>query len=276
MAMLLAEKTFAAGDTLINYAEGPESEGPAILMLHGMTSDWLGFRDLMSRLAGDWRSYACDLRGHGKSGRARDGYRLLDYARDIRQFMANVSGPTVLLGHSLGALTALVCAAEEPVLTRGLVLIDPPVYVRNTPVGIHPGVEDWFGWVYETMKDNPSLDEVMEACRLREPDADEGELQTMAVRVSRVDPAAVEAALGGRMGEGADMEAAFRKLPCPMLVLRGEWKYGACVRDEDADWIHAAAPAARIVQIRGGTHGFLWEKPDETFALIKDFLQPLA
>ena len=64
----------------------------------------------------------------------------------------------------------------------------------------------------------------------------------MAVCVSRVDPVAVGAALGDRMGEGADMDAALRKLRCPTLVLRGEWKYGACVRDEDADWIHAAAP----------------------------------
>ncbi len=258
----------------INYAEDP-GPGRAIVMLHGMTGDWLGFRDLMLRLSGQWHSYACDLRGHGKSGRDEGKYNLVDYERDTLSFLEKVSGPAVLLGHSLGALTALLCAAEKTDMARGLILLDPPVYVRNAPVGIHAGVGDWFGWVHETMKDHPAQDQVMEACRLREPDADESDLQAMALRVSRVDAGTVGAALENRMGEGVDMDAALKKLRCPTLVLRGEWKYGACVRNEDAAWIQENAPAARIIQIPGGTHGFLWERREETTELIRDFLKTL-
>jgi pimeloyl-ACP methyl ester carboxylesterase len=288
--MILSEKTFDNGAIAINYAEAPYAggygaegsgeRGPvapwSIVMLHGLTADWLGFRDLMSRLSKRWHSYACDLRGHGKSGRDDGRYNLVDYKRDILSFLEKISGPAVLLGHSLGALTALLCAAEKPEMARGLILLDPPVYVRNAPVGTHSGVADWFGWVYETMKDRPALDQVVDACRLREPDSDEEELRAMALRVSHVDAGTVGAALEGSMGVGVDMDAALKQLRCPTLVLRGEWKYGACVRDEDAQWFHALAPFVQVVQIRGGTHGFLWEKAEETRGLIEEFLQTLG
>jgi len=273
--MDLTERTFRTGTMTINYAEGPDA-GPAIVMLHGMTGDWQGFQGLMSRLAGEWHAYACDMRGHGKSSRGADSYRLLDYEGDVLAFLEEVSGPAVILGHSLGALIALLCAADRPGLARGLVLLDPPVYVRNSPVGTHSGVEDWFGWVYRTMKDGPAFDRVMEECRLREPDADEEELRAMALRVSRVAPGTVGAALSDRMGDGADLEAALKRLRCPTLVIRGDWKNGACVRDEDADWIRANAAAARIVRISGGSHGFLWERSEETTGLIREFLKTLS
>jgi len=269
--VLLLEKIFDTGELTINYAEGPGSGRP-IVMLHGMTGDWLGFRDLISRLSGLWRAYACDLRGHGKSDRGGGRYQLSDYERDVLSFLEKVTGPAVLLGHSLGALTGLLCAAHRPELALALVLLDPPVYIRNAPVETHPGVGDWFSWVNETMKAQPTFDHVVEACRLREPDADENALRTMALRVSRVDPGAVELALRGEMGDGADMEIALKSLRCPTLVLRGEWSCGACVREEDAGWMQNMAPAARIVQIPGGSHGFLWENAEATRRLIEDFL----
>jgi pimeloyl-ACP methyl ester carboxylesterase len=276
--MLLTEKTFDTGEISINYAESNGTASPgagrAIVMLHGLTGDWLGFRSLMSQLSEEWHAYACDLRGHGKSGRGAQ-YGLLDYQRDILAFLEKISGSAVLLGHSLGALTALLCAAARPDLTRGLILLDPPVYVRNAPVATHAGATDLFRWVHETMKSRPALSQVVAACRLREPEADESRIQALALRVSRVDPGTVGAALEDRMGDGVDMDAALRKLRCPTLVLRGEWKCGACVRDEDAQWFHDLAPAARVVQIAGGTHGFLWERAEETGSLVKEFLHSL-
>jgi pimeloyl-ACP methyl ester carboxylesterase len=272
--MALTEKTFATGELAINYAERPGTRR-AIVMLHGLTADWLGFRGLMMQLSAEWHAYACDLRGHGKSGRGAE-YGLLDYERDLLAFLEKISGPAVLLGHSLGALIALLCAAQRPDLAQGLVLLDPPVYVRNAPVATHAGASGLFRWVYETMKDRPTFDQVVEACRLREPGADEARIQATALRESRVDPGTVGAALEDRMVDGADMDAALKRLRCPALILRGEWRYGACVRDEDALWFQALAPAARVVQIAGGTHGFLWERAEETGRLIGEFLQSLT
>jgi len=271
---VLTEKTFRTEEMTLNYADAPGA-GRAAVMLHGLTADWLGFRGLMTELGASWHPYACDLRGHGKSGRQAGKYRLNDYVRDIVLFLEHVSGPAVLLGHSLGALVSLVCGAERPGLVQALVLLDPPVYVRNSPVATHAGASGLFRWVRDTMRDGPAFDQVVEACRLKEPEADESRIQATALRVSRVDPGTVDAALTDTMGEGVDFDGVLRKIRCPMLVLKGEWRCGACVREEDALWLKAMVPSARIIQIPGGTHGFLWERAEETANLIKEFLEEL-
>ena len=111
---MLLEKTFDTGELTLNYAEGPAS-GPPLLLLHGLTGWWPSFQPLMPHLMPTWHIYACDLRGHGKSGRVADRYRVTDYVRDIVTFLRQQIGtPTVLLGHSLGALTALFCDGILP------------------------------------------------------------------------------------------------------------------------------------------------------------------
>lgn len=77
-----------------------------------------------------WRAVAIDLRGHGESPRMSGGESVADLAGDVYETVAGNLSPgeriDVLLGHSLGALTALVLATEHPGLMRRLVLEDPP------------------------------------------------------------------------------------------------------------------------------------------------------
>ncbi len=40
--MMLVEKSFDTGEVVLNYAEGPDN-GPPILFIHGITSNWLNF-----------------------------------------------------------------------------------------------------------------------------------------------------------------------------------------------------------------------------------------
>ena len=122
---MLREKSFDTGELTLNYAEGPAS-GPPLLLLHGLTGWWQSFQPLIPRLTPTWQIYACDLRGHGKSGRVADRYRLTDYVQDIVTFLRQqIITPTILLGHSLGALTALGAAADLPQRVHALVLLDP-------------------------------------------------------------------------------------------------------------------------------------------------------
>lgn len=65
---MLSEKTFDAGAVSVNYAEGPRS-GPPLVLLHGVTSRWQAFLTMMPVLAQRWHVVAADLRGHGRSGR---------------------------------------------------------------------------------------------------------------------------------------------------------------------------------------------------------------
>lgn len=62
-----------------------------------------------------WYALSLDLRGHGESGWSETGsYRLGDFAGDLRAVLASLGRPATLVGASLGGMTALVVAGEEP------------------------------------------------------------------------------------------------------------------------------------------------------------------
>ena len=83
---MLSEKTFDTSDLTISYAEGPAS-GPPIVLLHGLTLDKESYQVLVPHLTPDWHLYACDLRGHGKSGRVAGRYLMADYIADTVTFL---------------------------------------------------------------------------------------------------------------------------------------------------------------------------------------------
>src|SRR5438477_7626371 len=75
------------------------------------------------------RTFAFDARGHGESDRAPT-YRFLDFGNDAVAFLGTVvREPAVVIGHSLGAMTAIYAAANSPQLTLGAVLLEPPLYL---------------------------------------------------------------------------------------------------------------------------------------------------
>jgi len=71
-----------------------------------------------------------DLRGHGDSPRAEYGLTLDDLTEDLHEMALELLGRgeriDVLLGHSLGALTALRLCGERGDLVERLVLEEPP------------------------------------------------------------------------------------------------------------------------------------------------------
>ena len=71
---MLKERTFDANGVAINYAEGPPS-GPPLVLLHGGGDRWQHFLPILPSLVMRWQVYALDLRGHGKSGRVPGQYR---------------------------------------------------------------------------------------------------------------------------------------------------------------------------------------------------------
>jgi pimeloyl-ACP methyl ester carboxylesterase len=77
-----------------------------------------------------WHAVGVDLRGHGGSPRANYGLTLDDLTEDLYETASGLLGPAekidVLLGHSLGALTALKLCGEHGDFAERLVLEEPP------------------------------------------------------------------------------------------------------------------------------------------------------
>lgn len=110
-----------------------------VVALHGLTASYMSFVGVAEQLAGRCALFALDLRGRGDSEKPEAPYGFAQHARDVAAAMRAMGlGPSVVVGHSMGAFVATALAAQEPGLVSALVLIDGG-YVPNTPVANSTG-----------------------------------------------------------------------------------------------------------------------------------------
>jgi len=65
------EQTVDLGEIEMNYALTGLEQAPALLLIPGQTESWWGYEKVMPLLEKDFRIYAVDLRGQGRSSRTR-------------------------------------------------------------------------------------------------------------------------------------------------------------------------------------------------------------
>lgn len=109
--------------------------GAPVVALHGLTASYVNFIGIAERLEGRRPLIALDLRGRGDSDKPDGPYGLAQHARDVAAAMQAFGiGPSVIVGHSMGAFIATALAAQNPELVAGLILIDGG-YLLDMPVG---------------------------------------------------------------------------------------------------------------------------------------------
>ena len=101
--------------TTIAYADHG-GDGPASLLVHGITECDETWRPVIDRLTSDRHVFSMDLRGHGASGLA-DDYGLDAMAGDVVAVLeaTGTLGTAHLVGHSLGGMVVTAVGAAAPV-----------------------------------------------------------------------------------------------------------------------------------------------------------------
>ncbi len=125
-----------AGIVLRGDAYGNPDARP-VLLLHGGGQTRHSWSGTARRLAQEgWRALSLDLRGHGQSDWAPDGaYDLDDFVGDLVAVVRSLAVPPVVVGASLGGMTALCAEGEaQGALLSALVLVD--VTPRLEPGGV--------------------------------------------------------------------------------------------------------------------------------------------
>ncbi|GEK79116.1 alpha/beta fold hydrolase [Agrococcus baldri] len=128
----------ATGDVQLVGDVWPASAEPrgSVVLLHGGGQRRHSWRRTGERLAQQgWTAFAFDARGHGESGWSPDGdYSMNALVRDLQAIIGSLDEAPVLVGASMGGMTALMGEAEQKGLSRGLVLVD--VVARLEPDGV--------------------------------------------------------------------------------------------------------------------------------------------
>ena len=99
-----------------------------IVLVHGGAAHSRWWDHIAPLLAGDRRVVALDLSGHGDSDRRAD-YDLDNWAHEVMAAAsaAGVTGPPVIVGHSMGGFVALRTAGLFGPDLAGIVVVDSPV-----------------------------------------------------------------------------------------------------------------------------------------------------
>lgn len=100
-------------------------DGQPVVLLHGLAGHAGEWAQTASWLKPRCRVEALDARGHGRSERDPADVSLDAQVADAAFVVEHLGlRPVVLVGQSLGGVTALALAARRPDLVRGLVLVD--------------------------------------------------------------------------------------------------------------------------------------------------------
>src|SRR5215469_668846 len=86
---------------------------PPLVLLHGLTASGACWIPLACALEGEYDVVMPDARGHGNSSKPLHGYRYQDHAGDVVGLIQELGlVAPVLLGHSMGGMTAALVASQ--------------------------------------------------------------------------------------------------------------------------------------------------------------------
>lgn len=219
--------------------------GEPVVLLHGAIVDSRCFAGNLDALAGSFRLYLPERRGHGHTPDPGGPLSPQVMAADTVAFLRTAAGgPATLVGYSAGAVVALLTALARPDLVSRLVLIsgafhqDGVLLPPATPADIPQVIYDQHA---EVSPDGP------------------GHLTSVIERIA----ASAEA------GDLALTTAELKAVGCRTLVLVGD---DDAVAMEHTLELYRALPDAELAVVPGTTHTLLIEKPQLCTGLVEAFL----
>lgn len=239
---------------------------PPVMLLHGLMTNGRCWADLARGLEDDYDVIMPDARGHGQSSVPAEGYRYEDHANDIAGLITALRlPPPVLLGHSMGGMTAAVVASRQPTLLRGLVLADPTF--------LSPAVqrEVWASDVADQHRQllAKSVAEVVAEARGRHPNRPAETLELFARARLQTSLRAFEVLTP----PNPDYRQVVQAIGVPSLLIIGDkGVVSALVANE----LQRLNPVLQVEQIQPAGHALQVDQPARFAAVVKGFLRSIG
>lgn len=256
------ERDVTVGGRRLRLRQVGDPAAPPVLFLHGIMGHRRDWDVLIDALGVSRHVLALDQRGHGESDHA-PSYRVDELADDAIELVDTLEvGPVALIGHSMGAMAAVVAAARRPDLVRTLVLVDMvPEIVRSDFASQMPAMFDALADArYDT------VDAAVDEWQATNPLADRALLRNYVDHALRHDGTALRWGFDARglrdfsqQTEPADLWAAIDAVSCPTLVVRGE--HSPLTTRAGVAELARRVGDGTVVEIPGGGHDLGVEQP---------------
>ncbi|MBA3872571.1 MAG: alpha/beta hydrolase [Anaerolineae bacterium] len=234
--------------------------------MHGLTGSGACWSPLARALEAEFDVVIPDARGHGESSKPLNGYRYEDHARDVVGLIQGLelSAP-VLLGHSMGGMTAALVASQIGAALRGVVLADPTFLSPERQREVYESD------AVEQHRRLLSLDkaDVLAQARVRHPHRR---------------PEMIKLVTGARMNTpiqvfdvltppNPEYQRLVSTIDVPILLVIAD---NGVVSLEMARELQNLNPRLRVEQIQDAGHGLQYDQPERFEVVVRSFLRSLA
>ena len=247
---------------------------PPLVLAHGFSDDGLCWTPVARALEADYDVIMVDARGHGRSQAPEQGYGHDDQAADLAGAIAALGlRRPVVLGHSMGAATALALAGAYPDVPGAILLEDPPMWWVAAPTG-GPADREWQARMHDwiTGLKSKAREELIAAQRAETPGWSEDELVSWADSKLRLSLNVLQR----RSARPLDWPALARGITCPALLITADPARGAIVTDAGAAALKALIPQLQVARIPDAGHSIRRDQFDRYVQVVRAFLAEMA
>jgi esterase len=245
-------------------------QGDPLVILHGLfglSDNWV---TIGKRLARDFEVYIPDLRNHGQSPHS-SVFNFSALVEDLIEFTEdNGLKDIILIGHSLGGITSMHTALQNPSLVKKLIVVD--ISLRK----------------YRNWEDHQLLINAMKNVDFSSVDK-RSDVETQLLKTIK-SPKLCQFLLKnvywrnkGRLDWRLNLDALNENLPLnnegypedkqfmrPVLFIRGE--LSDYILDEDLEEIYKKFPRAELSTVPNATHWVHSDAPEEFLEIVRGFL----
>jgi pimeloyl-ACP methyl ester carboxylesterase len=264
----------AGADIFVRFG----GSGPVVLLLHGYAENSDSWAPLAADLMKDHTVVVPDLRGIGRSSIPAGGYDKKTQVADVRAVVTTLGfDRTFVVAHDIGNMVAYAYAATYPDKVERLVVMDAPI----------PGIEPWneillnpgvwhfnfHGPDAERLvegRERIYFDRIWNDFTADKSKPDEATRNFFAASYSRPGGMRAGFAQFTAFSQDARDNQVFEqtKLTMPVLAVGGEKSFGPL----QAVIMRHVATNVREAVVAGSGHWLMDERPVETVALIREFL----